>query len=820
MSKLFLAFAFLLLTTSAVLGATVSGLIIDGESKSPLVGATIIIEATDRTVATDENGRFTFDNVPDSGIAIRISHVGYRTMHGVAVGPSADNKISLTRAMSVLDNVVVTANRYEKEAYKVTQPITAAGGEEIQKKGYTIVSDVVRNFPGVDMNDAGPFRARPVIRGLFGTRVLVLVNGERLNDQRDISSFAGVSMSLVDVNNIERVEVVNGPSSVLYGSDAMGGVINIITKSNGFSETIKPTARYTGRYSTADQQNSNRLDVGLEGPNYSASVGFQYREALKDYSAPADWNSKPEYGVFNPAFYDSLNKANGSNFSSTRLVNSRARINNYDGRLSYKLSDKHRLDADFGILRGHKIGYPGVPNEATPIYFYYPTHDRDNVSVTYTGRGISKHLAKLETKAYYDKISKDFLTDFLGTVTFPAGPGAQGTLLTNLNRTEVTKMGLNFQELYAVGPKGNLTFGFDFLNEKIGGKSTTITKFTGFGPVFNDTTVGSSVPENTWNSLGAYTSGELKLDPLLVTAGLRFDNFWVKTKTTPGYVDKDHGVRINTPQGPKDTFNLLPVADEHYNRLNGSLGLAYAIGKVNLVANIGTAYRVPNVVERFYFGSASARETRPNPNVKPEQCVSLDFGVKAVHKEINYSLMGFVSNYKDFIQFQNYDSLPPRHPGPYTKLWRYENYEDVRISGFEIVIEAHPEEGYYFNWNLSYQYGQIRSAKQPLFVSPLKGVFTAGYQSGRHGLFGEITLKQVGDQKRVPKVAYLDDIPTQGYGTISATIGANPWKNIHVALTGSNLTNRVYAEPFNARNPDNPIVEPGRNFILTLSASI
>ncbi len=819
MTKLFSAVLTLILATSATFGATITALVIDGESKSPLIGATIVVEATDRTVVTDESGRFSLDNIPDTGISIRVTHVGYRAVHGLAIRVNADNTIRMARTMSVLDNVVVTANRYEKEAYKVTQPITATNSEEIQKKGYTTVSDVVRNFPGIDMNDAGPFRSRPVIRGLSGTRVLVLVDGERLNDQRDISSFAGVSMSLVDVNNIERVEVVNGPSSVLYGSDAMGGVINIITRRNGFSETIKPTARYSGRYSTADQQNSSRLEVGVEGPNYAASLGFQYREAVKDYSAPSGWNSRPDYEVFRPGFYDSLNSATGHRFSRDRLVNSRARVNNYDGRLSYKLNDQHRLDADFGSLRGHNIGYPGVPNAATPIYFYYPAHDRDNVSVTYTGKAISKRLAKLEAKLYYDKISKDFFTDFLGSVKFPAGPG-RGEVLTNLNRTEVTKMGLNFQELYAVGPKWNLTFGLDFLNEKIGGKSTTITRFTGFGPAFNDTTVGSSVPENTWNSVGAYSSGELKLDPLLVTVGVRYDNFWLKTKLTPGYVDKDHGVRINTPQGPKDTFNLLPVADEHYSRLNGSLGLAYAIGKVNLVANLGSAYRVPNVVERFYFGSASGRETRPNATIKPEQCVTFDFGVKAVHKDINYSLMGFVSNYKDFMQLQNYDSLFPGHPGPYTKLWRYENYEDVRISGFEFVIEAHPQEGYYFNWSLSYQHGEIRSAKQPLFVSPLKGVFTAGYSYHKLGLFGEVTLKQVGDQKRIPKVAYLDDIATQGYGTISATVGASPWKNIRLALTGSNLTNRVYAEPFNARNPDNPIVEAGRNFILTLSAGI
>lgn len=786
--------------------ATITGIVVDRSTGAPLVGATITLVNQNRSLATDRSGRFSITVNANAGTPLSVSHVGYRTVRNLTGSDGSELRVELEAAPSVLDNVVVTANRYEKEAYKTAQPITATGAEEIQTKGYTTVSEVVRAFPGIDMNDAGPFRARPVIRGMFGTRILVLVDGERLNDQRDISSFAGVSMSLVDPNSIERVEVVNGPSSVLYGSDAMGGVINIITRKATFSDKLKPFTRYSGRYSSADQQHSNRLEVGVESQRWVSSFSFRYREARKDFQPPDGWNTKADYFVFRPGFYDSLNARTGYNFSKDRLVNSRARVNNYEGKLAYKLTDRQRLDFDMNFFRGNDIGYPGVPNDSTPYLFFYPDHDRNAFSLAYSARGISSRLAKLEAKVYYDKISKNYLTDFLGSLVIPAGPGMTITPLNVLSHTEVTKVGVNFQELYALGPKVSLTSGFDYLHEAIDGKVTDVTHYEGFGPFpFDDTTYGSSVPNNTWNSVGLFASGEVNLEPLLITAGLRYDNFWISTEKTDGYED--------------DAGDPLPTESEHYNRVNGSLGLVYGLGRgVNLVANVGTAYRVPNVVERFYFGSASGRETRPNPNVKPERSVSLDYGVKAIHTNVNYSLIGFYSFYNDFTQFQNFDSLFEH--GSYTPLWRYENFEDVRIYGFEGVIEGNLPNGLYGSMNLAYQHGQIKSADQPLFVSPLKLGLTGGYRHSTHGAFGEFSMRVVGNQDRVPEVAYLDDVPSRGFTVVNATVGFRPMNQVRLALSAYNLFDKLYAEPFNGRNPDNPIPEPGRNFVLSVTASL
>jgi hemoglobin/transferrin/lactoferrin receptor protein len=795
-----------LMAGSAAWSADVAGRVVSAENGEPLEAVTVAVDGQPIVTQTDSDGRFELNGITEP-VSLTVSHVGYATELAFAVTVGGDNRIALQPSISVLNTVVVTANRYEKAAYKVTQPITAVGSREIETKGHAIVSDVIRDFPGVDMNDAGPFRARPVIRGVLGTRVLVLVDGERLNDQRDVTDFAGVSMSLVDVNEIERVEVVNGPSSVLYGSDAMGGVINIITKKNRFDGRTRLTASYNGRFSTADEQHSNRVDLGFESEKFALSGGFQYREALEDYRPPDGYNTKGRYKVFSDEFYEQLNADKGTSYDGDRLANSQARVANYDFRGAYKINDRHRLDANLDVFRGDDIGYPGVPNDSTPFFFFYPRHDRTGFSLSYTGRAISNRLARIEAKVYYQEIKKDFFTDFLGNIPpIPLGPPGSPSLnlISNLNRTEVKKYGVTFQEIYDVGALSQLTFGVDAVREDIDGGTVEITRldfpFPGPPPVY-DTSEGASVPQNTWHSLGVYASGEHSFGRVQAIGGLRYDNFWVGTDETEGYEDSD-----DIP---------LAVDDDHYSRVNGSLGLVYNLTEsVNLVGKFGTAYRVPNVVERFFYGSASGRQTRPNPEIKPERTASFDAGVKAVHDRWNYSLIGFYSDYADFTKLRMF-GMENGQP-----LWRYENLDEVTIWGAEGVVDATFENGAYGSLGVSWQRGNIDSENQPLFVSPLKTTLTVGYRHEQSGAFGDVRFRRVEEQDRVPEDATLDDIATEGFTVVSATVGIQLFENVRFALTGNNLFDEVYSEPFNGRNVDNPLPEPGRNFVFTLSAGI
>ena len=784
-----------------------SGKVVNSEDKSVVDGATITIVVTGQQLITDFSGSFSLPQSAEQ-LYVKISHIGFTTRENVLITEGADNLIELTPSDSKLNPIVITAHRFQKESFKVSQPITVFTSDEIESKGYTTVTGIISNAPGVDVNDAGPFRARPVIRSMFGSRTLVLVDGQRLNDHREVVDFAGVSMSLVDVNEIERVEVLNGPSSVLYGSDAMGGVINIITKDYKFTPVTSPFIRYSSSYSTADEQSSNRIDFGVESQKYAFSAGLLYREANNDFSPPDGWQTAdPRYDVYRPEFYDSLNAARGTDWSTENLVNSRARINNYDLGLAIKLSDKHRLDFDAGAFRASDIGFAGVPNAATPFLFFWPNHDRDNLSVSYSGRGFESKLAKIDATLYYQKISKEFLVDFLDAIVIPAGPPPNPptiTPLTVFSTTDVRKYGLNLQGLYQAGNRSLITFGMDAWREEIDGGVISLTQFEGFGPFpFVDTAVTASVPKNQWHAFGLFASGEFEINTALLTVGARFDKFWLNTDETPGYVG--------------DNGELLPSEDDSYSAVNGSLGLVVPVSKyINAVANVGTAYRVPNAVERFFYGSASGNQTRPNPDIKPERSVSIDLGFKSARKHIGYSLIGFYSDYSNFTQLINFDTDPNTHQ----LLWKYENVDDVSIYGVEVAVEANSAGGVYGGMSFSYQHGENKADDEPIFVSPVKTSLKLGYRPSGKKYFGEINIHRAEDQDRVPIISSLNDIPTRGYTLVNTTFGTKIWNDLKLSLNVNNLFDEVYSQPFNARNPVNPVPEAGRSILIRAAVDV
>jgi len=128
------------------------------------------------------------------------------------------------------EQVVVTATRYEQDSYETSLPISVVSADDLSRQQPEKMVDMLKQMAGVEFQGEGPFRGIPVIRGLSSNRVLILVDGQRLNNSRESTEFAGIQPSLVDLSQIERIEVLRGPASVLYGSDAIGGVINIITK--------------------------------------------------------------------------------------------------------------------------------------------------------------------------------------------------------------------------------------------------------------------------------------------------------------------------------------------------------------------------------------------------------------------------------------------------------------------------------------------------------------------------------------------------------------------------------------------------------------
>lgn len=250
------------------------GTVSDSETSEPIVDANIIITNTDEGTTTDEDGEFTLQS--DKTIqSITISHLNYESKTLKDISP--EMAISLNPDVSEVDEVVVTGTKSLRNLKEVPGRISVIHKEEIERIPLQQVDDILRFTPGINVRrSSGLYTQRPIVtlRGLSGdeqARTLVLMNGIPLNT----SDEGGVNWNRINPYNIERIEVFKGPGSSLYGNNAMGGVINIITKKPSKPKTVYGGVSY-GTFNTIRQDLNGQIR-SEEG--YYASVSQYYLQS-------------------------------------------------------------------------------------------------------------------------------------------------------------------------------------------------------------------------------------------------------------------------------------------------------------------------------------------------------------------------------------------------------------------------------------------------------------------------------------------------------------------------------------------------------------
>lgn len=201
------------------------GVVTDRASGEPIPGATIVLNELSRAQSTDLSGRFQFDSVPAGSYSITIRSLGYIRLT-VDVNHPSDVPIEIGMEASLIlgEEVIVTSSPIGRSIQY--QPAQAFNLESLQRSAAPSLGEILDGNPGVSTRSFGSAPARPVIRGMDGDRVLVLQNGERMGD---LSSTAVDHAVALDPLAMDRVEVIRGPASLLYGSSAVGGVVNLFS---------------------------------------------------------------------------------------------------------------------------------------------------------------------------------------------------------------------------------------------------------------------------------------------------------------------------------------------------------------------------------------------------------------------------------------------------------------------------------------------------------------------------------------------------------------------------------------------------------------
>ena len=239
----------------------IEGVVRAADSDEPLAGAVVSIAASGGRAVSHGDGTF---HLPVPGLRIytvRVERLGYRAVT-LEVDASAEEIVIVEMEANPisLPDLVVTGSAVARAANEVLRPTSVFAGEELQRRLAGTLAETLASEPGLAVSSMGPGSAHPVIRGLSGDRILMLEDGERVGDE--FASGPDHATAL-DASSARRVEVIRGPGAILYGSNALGGVINVVRDDVPPSVPHHLTGALTGAFTLQGQRVSNAVGGSL-----------------------------------------------------------------------------------------------------------------------------------------------------------------------------------------------------------------------------------------------------------------------------------------------------------------------------------------------------------------------------------------------------------------------------------------------------------------------------------------------------------------------------------------------------------------------------
>ena len=500
--------------------------------------------------------------------------------------------------------VVVTATRTEREVFDVPQSVSVVTSRQMERQPRGTIAEQLQDIPGIQVSDGGMGGGakRVSIRGESPARVLILIDGMKISEQKSMDG----SMIMIDPLNVERIEVIKGPASVLYGSEAIGGVVNIITKKGG---TRPVQGGFALTYDGSDES------LTPFGTLYGTYEGFSYRIS-GDYT-------------------DANNKRGGSGTIDETNYTQR----NMSAYLDYSWGTG-KIGAGYDHFWSN-IHIPGAISGGAQVDLRLPKWQRDRFYAFIEQEQISDYLQKVKLTGYYQKSKKDFWNNIsVNQHIAMSGPFYQDISVWQhpYTKNEQKTYGLNLQTDWTLGDH-YIIAGVDYLYDDLDASSETTGRVVRQGflppgrPVYEVTDNYSYYTyEGNQQTLALFIQDEWTFHPdWTATIGLR--QTWVRSE-----LDK-----TNDP-----TLREQSNSDSH---LVGSLGLVYSgFENWRLRALYSQGYRYP-LLNQLYIGTThgSSGTLHPNADLDPETSHNFEVGARYDANGVAADLGVFYNIAKDYI---------------------------------------------------------------------------------------------------------------------------------------------------------------------------
>jgi iron complex outermembrane receptor protein len=278
------------LLPKTVLKGNFSGKITDAKTGKPIAAVTIYITDVKIGSASDNEGNFIINNIPDGNHLVEISHVGYTTI-AESVNINGDTKKDFILTESVVENnaVIVTGVSGATQLKKVPFAVSVVRKQDFFQNTSSNIIESLTKIGGVSTLSTGPAISKPVIRGLGYNRVLTINDGVRQEGQQ-WGDEHGIE---VDEASVNKIELLKGPASIIYGSDAMAGVVNIISNVPVQNNTIK--ANISSNFQSNNKLRTINANIGGNKNGFNWNI-------YSSNKAAADYKNKYDGSVYNSKF--------------------------------------------------------------------------------------------------------------------------------------------------------------------------------------------------------------------------------------------------------------------------------------------------------------------------------------------------------------------------------------------------------------------------------------------------------------------------------------------------------------------------------------
>ena len=567
---------------------------------------------------------------------------------------------------TILETLVVTARGIEKPVSQTPGGVGTVDEESLFEISPTGAADAMAHIPGVEKSLDSPWGADIAIRGLNRNRVAVLVNGFRVNTATDINGRLG----FVNPSDIQRIEVLKGPVSELYGSGTIGGVINIITKKGDFSQSPGWEGSLSGTYVSNPKGADCHGDVTYSSPEQwmYASAGYRDRDSYK--------------------------AGDGEDIPNSQF---RDRSGILDMAKQWNPQNATELQAHFAEARN-----VGIPGQGTSLPVgpdvTYPRTGSALLSLSHSLSVQGPLLQKSKLDLYYQEIQRRVRID-----NFPGGPVQEMA-----PGADHQTWGLKWFNTLTPG-NHTLVTGLDIWQWKID-NTERIRHF-----VNGQTGVDSSLGNVSQLSAGVFAEDDWPLsDHFTLNIGARFD--YIRAKSDDLY---------NWIIPPSDT--VVPALkregeDQSDPSWSAHAGLTWKIDPVwSMTFLTSSGYRSPDLMDRFkYISLSSGASLYGNPDLDPERSLFFEYGLHAKTPELRFSTSLYANFLKDLITEQIVSDT----------VLQMENVDEARIMGAEAEAEwfFHPRWSLY--GNLAYTCGKNTSEDEYLSsIPPLSGLLGCRYDA-------------------------------------------------------------------------------------------